>query len=339
MSAQRQVWQDRAKGIGIALVVFGHVMRGLTGAHIAPESAAIQTIDYTLYLFHMPLFFLLAGLNVERSARKGAAPFLRDKLHTIVWPYFFWSIAQGLVLVRMSGNLNIPVTYGDLARILWAPISQFWFLYALMVCHLVYVALGGRQSLLAPIAAIGFALSPFAPFLPAKILFNLGFYVLGLLVAPVLADWLERRASATMLALVAFAFAVLTFAGVRSGLAFDNPFSLPAAIAGIGLTLIIAKMLAGVAGKVAETVGRMSMTIYILHLFAAGGARVLMQKIGVAPNVALYATVITFIGIAAPMVAHIAFERLGLLAWLGLAAPKRAPVRPSSAGVVVSARS
>ena len=41
MSAQRQVWQDRAKGIGITLVVFGHAMRGLTGAHIAPETPAI----------------------------------------------------------------------------------------------------------------------------------------------------------------------------------------------------------------------------------------------------------------------------------------------------------
>lgn len=338
MSAQRQVWQDRAKGIGIALVVFGHVMRGLTGANIAPDSPTIQTIDYTLYLFHMPLFFLLAGLNVERSARKGAPAFLRDKLHTIVWPYFFWSIAQGLVLVRMSGNLNIPVTYGDLARICWAPISQFWFLYALMVCHLVYVALGGRQRLLAPIAAFGFALSPFAPFLPAKILFNLGFYVLGLLVAPRLADRLERSASAPILALLVATFALLTFAGLQAGLAFDNPLSLPAAVAGMALTLVFSKLLAGPLGRIAEIVGRMSMTIYILHLFAAGGMRVAMQKMGVAPNVALYAVVVTFVGIAAPMAAHVVFERLGLLAWLGLAAPKRAPAQQAGAGVALSAR-
>ena len=99
---------------------------------------------------------------------EGHGLFLRDKLHTIVWPYFLWSTAQGLVLVRLSGAVNIPLTYGDLARILWAPISQFWFLYALMVCHLAYLAFAGRKSALLPLAAIGFAASAFMPFLPVN---------------------------------------------------------------------------------------------------------------------------------------------------------------------------
>ncbi|MFV0280370.1 MAG: acyltransferase family protein [Rhodoblastus sp.] len=332
MSAQRQVWQDRAKGIGIVLVVFGHAMRGLTGAHIAPDTPAIQAVDYTLYLFHMPLFFLLAGLNVERSARKGAQSFLRDKLHTIVWPYLLWSIAQGLVLVRLSGAVNIPLTYGDLARILWAPISQFWFLYALMVCHLAYLAFRGRKAILLPLAAIGFAASPLAPFLPAKILFNFTFYALGLLVAPQIADWLARLSSPRVLAFVCAGFGALVVAGLQTGIAFDNPLSLPAALAGIALTLLVSSLLHGRVGQVAEIVGRMSMTIYILHLFAAGGARVVMQKLGVPADVVVYAVATTFVGIAVPMASHVIFERLGLLVWLGLAAPKR------SGGVALSAR-
>ncbi len=338
MSAQRQVWQDRAKGIGITLVVFGHAMRGLTGAHIAPDIAAIHAIDYTLYLFHMPLFFLLAGLNVERSARRGPQSFLRDKLHTIVWPYFLWSTAQGLVLVRLSGAVNIPLTYGDLARILWAPISQFWFLYALMVCHLAYLAFAGRKSALLPLAAIGFAASAFMPFLPAKILFNFVFYALGILVAPKLADWLGRNASPRGLALVCIVFAALTAFGLYCGIAFDNPLSLAAALAGITLTLLVSNMLHGSVGRLAAAIGRMSMTIYILHLFAAGGARVLMQKFGAPADVVLYAIVTTLVGIAAPMAAHVMFERLGLLAWLGLAAPRRAPAPQSASDVAFSAR-
>ena len=338
MSAQRQVWQDRAKGVGITLVVFGHAMRGLTGAHIAPESPAIQAIDYTLYLFHMPLFFLLAGLNVERSARKGGLPFLRDKLHTIVWPYFLWSIAQGLVLVRLSGAVNIPLSYGDLARILWAPISQFWFLYALMACHLGYLLLGGRKALVLPLAAIGLAASPLAPFLPAKILFNFAFYALGLLAAPRMAGWLERCSSPAKLLAVCLLFAALAAIGLQTGVAFDNPLSLPAALAGIALTLVASNMLRGPVGRLAEIVGRMSMTIYILHLFAAGGARVAMQKLGVPADVATYALATTLAGIAAPMAAHAIFERFGLLAWLGLAAPKRLPAAAPSGGVAFSAR-
>ncbi len=339
MSEQRQVWQDRAKGIGIVLVVFGHVMRGLTGAHIAPVDASTQSIDYTLYTFHMPLFFLLAGLNVERSARRGAGSFLRDKLHTIVWPYFLWSIVQGMIQVRLAGEINIPISYGDLAAILWSPISQFWFLYVLTMCHIAYLAGAGWKAGLTFAAAIGFAFSPLAPILAGKFLFNFVFYVMGLWLAPSIGGWLDRtdRSRAIMAAVAAFAISVSVC--FEAGIAFDNPLCTPAALAGIAMTALVAKSMSGAVGRIAEIIGRMSMTIYILHILAAGGARVIMQKLGVPPMPLFYALVVTAIGVGAPMIAYVAFERLGLLPWLGLAAPRRARVASTRAVVALSGRS
>ena len=51
-------WIDYAKVIGIFLVVFGHVLQG----QIACSSDNILKLlwDY-IYLFHMPLFFMISG--------------------------------------------------------------------------------------------------------------------------------------------------------------------------------------------------------------------------------------------------------------------------------------
>ena len=59
----RESWVDYAKGIGILLVVFGHVNRGLQAAGIIMPSK--------LYHFHMPLFFFcLACFLLSRLRRK-----------------------------------------------------------------------------------------------------------------------------------------------------------------------------------------------------------------------------------------------------------------------------
>lgn len=57
MNSDRIVSFDIAKGIGIILVVIGHTMSPImSGNEIMEEFYSI------LYVFHMPLFFLLAGL-------------------------------------------------------------------------------------------------------------------------------------------------------------------------------------------------------------------------------------------------------------------------------------
>jgi fucose 4-O-acetylase-like acetyltransferase len=91
----RNTFLDCTRGLGICLVVFGHVQRGLSDAHLLPANYPFERIDFTLYTFHMPLFFLLAGLYVWPALDKGRIPFIRSKFMAIVVPYFVWSIIQG----------------------------------------------------------------------------------------------------------------------------------------------------------------------------------------------------------------------------------------------------
>ncbi len=59
----RTDWVDYAKGIGILLVVYGHVARGLFNANIDMPTAFYHMADSVVYSFHMPLFFFLSELQ------------------------------------------------------------------------------------------------------------------------------------------------------------------------------------------------------------------------------------------------------------------------------------
>lgn len=90
-------WIDIAKGIGITLVILGHC--------IFPCHAVID-------IFHMPLFFLLAGITFHM---KTSGDFLIGKINRIFVPYVFWAI--------ISAILNfMPHNYGGVFN------GPLWFL-------------------------------------------------------------------------------------------------------------------------------------------------------------------------------------------------------------------
>lgn len=87
---------DIAKGIGICLVILGHNENPLT--------------NY-IYSFHMPLFFLLAG--IFHSSKSEYSIFLKNKTKALLVPYFSFSIILFLfwmVIGRKFGEATIKNT-------------------------------------------------------------------------------------------------------------------------------------------------------------------------------------------------------------------------------------
>jgi len=56
--ADHYSWVEYAKGIGIILVVYGHVARGVFNAGMSWDVELFKLIDSIIYSFHMPLFSL-----------------------------------------------------------------------------------------------------------------------------------------------------------------------------------------------------------------------------------------------------------------------------------------
>ena len=322
-------WIDATRGIGIVLVVAGHVARGLIAAGIA-RGPAWAWMDYGVYTFHMPVFFLLAGLNVPGSLARCGRRFLRAKLWTLAYPYLLWSLIQGSVLVALSPMTNTKAHLGDLLAIGWRPMAQFWFLYALMLCQLAACAIGTRPRLLAAAAAVAFALVAAMPQggLAEEFLHAFPYFAAGILLSERGHRWAAPVRTTGADALRATLAAVgLTVAIPASGLLdrmdFDAAAALPAAVCGIVLLVSLARLLHGRALDIACGLGRMSMTIYVLHILAASAARLTLVRLHATPDPWIYLVACSFIGLAASVACHVVFERLDLLTPLGLGEPPR----------------
>src|SRR5579863_2710266 len=105
-NSARVGWIDAARGIGITLVVFGHTMRGIRDAGLMTWSPAARFVDAWIYTFHMPLFFFLSGMFLMRSLRRGIKTFLLEKLRTVAYPYFLWSIITLIIKLPLEGVTN-----------------------------------------------------------------------------------------------------------------------------------------------------------------------------------------------------------------------------------------
>ena len=144
---ERIVWIDIAKGIGIILVVLGHVNY-------------VSDIDYNIirvvYMFHMPLFFFLSGyLYKKNTDTKG---FVKNKFQQLMVPYF----VSLFVLAPFSPMFkelyaSSDVTFIMIAEVigkllfggcyLYDEVGILWFLPVMFFTQIVYSVLCNRLKI------------------------------------------------------------------------------------------------------------------------------------------------------------------------------------------------
>lgn len=137
---QRIEWIDIAKAFGIILVSFGHIRNG------DGESVWLPALDSTIdaiYLFHMPLFFILGGLTF--SAKRPFRQFLVRKIRTLLIPYYFFSLyflakpIAILAIPSLASTFQTDHNY-DLAHQFYDVLidgNGLWFLMAFFVAEIM----------------------------------------------------------------------------------------------------------------------------------------------------------------------------------------------------------
>jgi len=103
----RIAWIDVCKGIGIALVVLGHV---------APDTGLLHN---SIYIFHMPLFFFLSGYL--RSAKPNFGNYFEKKSINLLLPYLAFLLL--LFPVAVIGFLHQP---GLISRVIHLAYNSAW---------------------------------------------------------------------------------------------------------------------------------------------------------------------------------------------------------------------
>ena len=144
--AKRIDWLDRTKGFAIILVVIGHVVSNGVSANLLSSSGSIL-LHNAIYSFHMPLFFFLSGYLLYTGADDDIKAINRKtviRLLSLVVPYLIFSLLYWGVKFAMGGSAAVvhSVAITDAIEILYFPIGEYWFLYALMVYTIInYLAM------------------------------------------------------------------------------------------------------------------------------------------------------------------------------------------------------
>jgi acyltransferase len=225
---------DLARLLGLLLMYYGHVVERMMYLQNAAATAQYKLI----YSFHMPLFFVLAGMVApDFAARYAPGAFARSRLASRLVPLLFFNgLLAGLSLLHTPDFPPFPLhSAGDYARAAASTLTLLpifdvptWFLMCLVTVEVLHFALyrflrGSTPRLVAALLAfyaVGYALNRRFDFFGAHASFWFwneaitvyAFYLLGVLLK-------ERgvarfRAPAAVLALgaaVAFAIVFLTY--------------------------------------------------------------------------------------------------------------------------------
>lgn len=317
-SGARILWIDVARGLGILLVVAGHVERGLVSAGVATASAW-SGIDLAIYSFHMALFMLLAGLNVPRTLVRGRGAFLIGKVRSVYHPYLIWSAVQGGLLLLLSGAANSAASWSDILQIPWRPIMQFWFLYVLMAYLLLVALIGMRTWLLILLGCAALVTNSSLESLSLlnRLLFYLPFFIAGVLLGQHLGG--VRRPSLILLGLVAALWAAaLVVVMPRDPLAHLGLATVPCAVLGTLAILGLARHIEGKAALLLAWIGQRSLSIFVMHILASAATRIALLKLAPGAPEALYFAAGMTAGVLLPCLALAIAQHLHVAAWLGL---------------------
>lgn len=110
VKSERKIYIDIVKGIAITLVIMGHCYNGI--------------IKYSIYSFHMSLFFVVSGMTMKKG--KDILEFVKKRFSNTYIPFIIWSLFYGeLTLISAlriiyGSAQSIPWTIG------WFLVSIFW---------------------------------------------------------------------------------------------------------------------------------------------------------------------------------------------------------------------
>jgi peptidoglycan/LPS O-acetylase OafA/YrhL len=244
-------------------------------------------------------------------------------------------VLQTLVHLTLSRFTNQQVHATALLTLLYRPIMQFWFLYALFLIFIVFGALVRARAGCGAVLAVALGLYVIAQVatlgpwgVPYSVANNMIYFAVGVAVADHIHSWVATltRGAAALGGL--FAFAGLSGA-VAAGAA-DTAWGKPVvALTGIVGTVALTALVRGGGASLLRGWGERSLQIYVAHTIAAAAVRIGLQRgAGVTDPLVHLASGVA-VGLYAPVWLDAACTRVGFryaFTWpRRTAATRRAP--------------
>ena len=136
-SVKRQRWVDVAKGIAIIAVVLGHI------SFQYPKWTLLPLSDTLVWLWHVPVFFLIGGFFIKEEKLQRPKDFIRGKFKSV-----YLLILYIYIPVLLLHNLWISIGFYDLSMDYYGKNVTWWGImdFAKNIAAAVFFA--GREPIL-----------------------------------------------------------------------------------------------------------------------------------------------------------------------------------------------
>ncbi len=147
MKRQRLFYLDMAKGIGIFLVVLGH----LQGDYFFSLSPVFAPFCAWIFSFHMPLFFVISGMLIRyrEDENRDWRALLSGRFRSLMVPYLWFSLIYLLIVVfaLIKGTVSADTLFEQIWYILSLyGMNVLWFLPALFFGELLFLLILKKTS-------------------------------------------------------------------------------------------------------------------------------------------------------------------------------------------------
>lgn len=141
----RVQWIDALKGIAVLFVVVGHCLNGYLNADTFPGAKFwFLLLHEGIYLYHMPLFFLISGYTFSVAYIKGRALNQHKvmlQLGNMVLLYSVWAVLLWISKCLFSEFTNNTYGIQDLLNMFISPLGNYWYIYVLALIYVVVIVL------------------------------------------------------------------------------------------------------------------------------------------------------------------------------------------------------
>ena len=300
MGQPRVDWVDYAKGFCIVMVVMMHSTLGVEAA--AGEQSWMHALVAFAKPFRMPDFFLISGLFLARVIDRDWRTYVDRKVVHFAYFYLLWVTIQfgfkAPGLMAEHGARGVALMY---LESFIEPFGTLWFIYLLPIFFVLAKATRGVPVIVIwtvlaalEIAHIQTGWTAVDEFANRFVYFYTG-YVLASRIFTIAAAVQARPALA---ALGLAAWALFNGFYVFSGLS-DRPFvSLTLGLIGAGAVVSASALMArSDVFSALRYLGRNSIVVYLAFFLGMAGARALLLKTGIVPDLGTVALLVTACGI------------------------------------------
>lgn len=150
---ERFIAIDYLKAFAIVLVVMGHSFPDVTTI-AGISNPFLRLLHEIIYLFHMPLMFLISGYLASKVLRQKAEfnehiSYIKTRFNRLIIPYLCVGLLYLPAKIIFSAYANKPYDLSNLWQILFGenPNGGLWFLYVLFIIQCTFVFILKKDNL------------------------------------------------------------------------------------------------------------------------------------------------------------------------------------------------